>query len=157
MNVAGRRLVCLIWALIREVGAMIDALSQSGSAGCAGDLGPHRRLQIRVTECHYSGTRTEEDASACAAASSIESGRRRHRDGCAGALEVGVESGVAGGLVPIDVEFAGHGGQQLGQLHGVPGAAPAPRVLEASARAPSMTGHIIRCELQFDSEGLPPE
>ncbi len=42
---------------------------------------------------------------------------------------LGVESGVAGGLVPVNVQSAGHMGQQLGQLHGVPGAA-APRLLE---------------------------
>ena len=38
--------------------------------------------------------------------------------------------GVAGGLVPIDVESAGHVRQQLGQPHGVPGPAAAARLLE---------------------------
>src|SRR5215211_7212034 len=44
--------------------------------------------------------------------------------------ELGVEPGVADGLVPIDVESAGDVLQQLGQLHGVPGAAAAARLLE---------------------------
>ena len=45
-------------------------------------------------------------------------------------LSVG-EPGVADGLVPVDVEAASDMRQQLGQLHGVPGAAAAPRLLEA--------------------------
>ena len=44
--------------------------------------------------------------------------------------ELGVEPGVAGGLVPVDIEPPGYVGQELGQLHGVPGPAAAPRLLE---------------------------
>ncbi len=44
-------------------------------------------------------------------------------------------SGVAYRLVPVDVEFVGHVRQELGQLHGVPRAATAARLLEG-VRAP---------------------
>ncbi len=47
----------------------------------------------------------------------------------------GVEPSIAGGLVPVDVKPAGYVRQQLGQLHGIPGAAAAPRLLEG-VRAP---------------------
>ncbi len=40
------------------------------------------------------------------------------------------KSGVSSRLVPIDIEPARHVGQQLGQLHGVPGPAAAARLLE---------------------------
>jgi hypothetical protein len=43
--------------------------------------------------------------------------------------ELGVEPGVADGLVPIDVESAGDVRQQFGQLRGVPGAAAAAHLL----------------------------
>ena len=39
------------------------------------------------------------------------------------------------GLVPVDMQRPRHMGEKLGQLHGVPGAAAAPRLLEA-VRAP---------------------
>jgi hypothetical protein len=45
------------------------------------------------------------------------------------------EAGVPRGLVPINVQPAGHVRQQLGQLHGVPGAAAATCLLER-VRAP---------------------
>jgi hypothetical protein len=44
-------------------------------------------------------------------------------------------SRVAGGLVPVDIESSGHMRQELGQLHGVPGATTAARLLEGVARA----------------------
>jgi hypothetical protein len=62
--------------------------------------------------------------------SSVCRAEQRLKRCCEAHLELGVESGVAGGLVPVDVEPAGHMGQQLGQLHGVPGAAPAARLRE---------------------------
>ena len=49
---------------------------------------------------------------------------------CQECSRLGGEPGVAGGLVPVDVEPAGHVGQQLGQLHGVPGATAAACLLE---------------------------
>jgi hypothetical protein len=47
-----------------------------------------------------------------------------------GHSELGREPGIARGFVPVDVEPACHVRQQLSQLHGVPGAAAAPRLLE---------------------------
>jgi hypothetical protein len=40
------------------------------------------------------------------------------------------EPGVADGLVPVDVEGAGHVREELGQLDGVPGAAAVARLLK---------------------------
>jgi hypothetical protein len=45
------------------------------------------------------------------------------------------QTGVARGFVPVDLEGAGDMGQQLGQLHGVPGATAAPRLLEGMGAA----------------------
>ncbi|MBW3633293.1 MAG: hypothetical protein KY456_09720 [Chloroflexi bacterium] len=45
-----------------------------------------------------------------------------------GPSDHGIEPGVAGGLVPINVERACHMGEEFGQFPGVPGAAPAPRL-----------------------------
>src|SRR5215212_8617333 len=42
--------------------------------------------------------------------------------------ELSVEPGVADGLVPVDVEPTGDMGQELSQLHGVPGATAAARL-----------------------------
>ena len=44
--------------------------------------------------------------------------------------QLGVEPSVACGLAPVDVQPASYVRQQLGQLHGVPGAAAAPHLLE---------------------------
>jgi hypothetical protein len=58
---------------------------------------------------------------------------------CRECSELRVEPGVADGLVPVDVEPAGDMRQQLGQLHGVPGATAA---APARTRGRSICGSI---------------
>jgi hypothetical protein len=58
----------------------------------------------------------------------VESGQvaeQHPRRFCQVHSRLGVETGIARGLVPVDVHPTGHMGQQLGQLHGVPGATTA--------------------------------
>jgi hypothetical protein len=52
---------------------------------------------------------------------------KRHRHALS---KLGREPSVAGGFIPVDIQPARHVREQFGQLHGVPGAAAAARLLE---------------------------